>query len=156
MSNIRVVASSDIPMLAKVFVDTYDRFDVGERWTLVSAHALLSYWLDRQPDLAFLVKENDEIMGGFFAAIKPWWDGNHLVDGEIFTHPDCQGLGIGSALMKRMFEQAIERYDVKVWDMYTFRNTKHPLSWYEKLGFYEIKDWVMMTGDVRVALSKLA
>mgnify|MGYP001581110235 CR=1 FL=1 len=95
-----------------------------------------------------------KIVGGFIAGIKPWWNGNHLVDGEIFVHPEFQKKGVGNALSKIMFKRAIEKYDAKVWDTYTFRG-KFPLKWYKKLGFEEINEWTMISGDIRKALGKL-
>ena len=155
MINIRSVSEVDLSVLAQVYTKTYEAFDVGERWTEASALELLRYWFKRQPELAFLAEENGKILGGFFAAIKPWWDGVHLVDGELFVHPEHQKKGVGTLLSRRMFTEAIEKYQATVWDTYTFKNTIHPLSWYQSLGFSENKDWVMISGDLQEALLKL-
>lgn len=155
MINIRPVEDKDIEKLADIYVATYEHFDVGERWSRESAADLLRYWLKRQPDLAFLAEEDNNIVGAFFAAVKPWWDGAHLVDGELFTSPELQKRGIGSELSMRMFEEAIEKHGAKVWDTYTFRNSDHPLSWYKSLGFQEIEEWVMISGSLEEALKKL-
>lgn len=155
MINIRPVSKNDLEKLAEVYTKTYEAFDVGERWTVETALELLEYWFKRQPDLAFLAEDDQEILGGFFAAVKPWWDGVHLVDGELFVHPEHQKKSIGSLLSKKMFTEAIEKHEAKVWDTYTFKNTAHPLSWYKKQGFVENPDWVMISGDLREALEKL-
>ncbi len=155
MKTIRPVKQEDLPILAELFVKTYDHFDVGEKWNVQSALDLLQYWFNRQNDLAFLSESEGVISGAFFASVKPWWDGMHLVDGEIFVDPDLQKKGIGSKLSVVMFEQAIEKYAAKVWDTYTFRNSEHPLSWYKKMGFKEIDEWVMISGDIDEALKVL-
>lgn len=153
--NIRKVENFDLEILSEIYKNTYDVFDVGERWTKESALELLKYWLKRQPDLAFLAETDNKIVGAFFAAVKPWWDGVHLVDGELFVDPDNQKQKVGTLLSKHMFEQAIKKYDAKVWDTYTFKNSEHPLSWYKKQGFDENKDWVMISGDLKEAIRRL-
>lgn len=155
MITIRNIQPADLQVLAEVYSKTYEAFDVGEKWTPETALQLLRYWFERQPDLAFLAEEDGEILGGFFAAVKPWWDGMHLVDGELFVHPDHQKKKIGTMLSKHMFTQAFEKYQAQVWDTYTFKNTEHPLKWYKTQGFDENKDWVMISGDLKEALKRL-
>ena len=154
---IRNATELDIKHLAGVYVAVYEDFDVGEKWTHESAQALMRYWFERQPDLAFVASVPDAagIVGGFFAGIKPWWDGNHLVDGELFVHPDYQRLGIGSTLAAQMFRQAMTRYNAVVVQGCTFRNSAHPLSWYKSLGFNEDKEWTMLSGDPLTVYGKL-
>lgn len=153
--DIRLAKESDLVRLGEVYSSVYDVFDVGEKWTPETAKKLMEYWLKRQPDLFFVAEEGEQILGGFVAGIQPWWDGNHLVDGEIFVDPDYQGKGIGSRLSRTMFETAIDRYNASVWDTYTFKGPKHPLSWYKQMGFEEIEDWTMISGDIRKALKRI-
>lgn len=155
MTNIRAVQVEDLPVLAHLYVKTYDNFDVGEKWDKATALQLLTYWLKKQPDLAFLAETDGIVSGAFFAAIKPWWDGAHLIDGELFVDPGMQKRGVGSELSVRMFEEAKAKHGAKVWDTYTFRNSKHPLSWYANLGFNEIREWVMISGNLDEALKRL-
>lgn len=54
-----------------------------------------------------------------------------------------------------MFETAREKYGAVVWDTYTFRGFEHPMSWYQKLGFEEIKEWAMISGNIEEALKRL-
>lgn len=155
MIQIRTITENDLRELAHLYTKTYEAFDVGEKWTNETSLELLTYWFKRQPDLAFLAKDNNKIVGGFFAAVKPWWDGIHLIDGELFVDPEHQKQGIGTMLSKHMFTQAIEKYHATVWDTYTFKNSAHPLSWYKQQGFEENKDWVMISGNLKEALKKL-
>ncbi|MBI4176413.1 MAG: hypothetical protein HY518_04355 [Candidatus Aenigmarchaeota archaeon] len=46
-------------------------------------------------DLQIVAEYNGKPVGAFVAGIKPWWDGNHLADGEIFVHPDCAEQELG-------------------------------------------------------------
>jgi len=80
----------DLEKLSEIYSLVYEKFDIGEKWTSKTAKKLLEYWFDKQSDLAFVAEENNKIVGAFIAGIKPWLDGNHLSDGEIFVHPNYQ------------------------------------------------------------------
>lgn len=155
MVNIRPLREEDLETLAQIYTEVYESFDVGERWDKENAHKLLSDLFNNQPNLAFVVESDGKIVGAFITGIKPWWDGNHLVDGEIFVHPDYQSKGIGRELFKVVFQTAIEKYDAKVCEGNTFRKPEFPKSWYKKLGFEEVEDWVIMSGDLKKALEIL-
>lgn len=152
---IRTFDKRDLDKLAKLYCKVYDRIDVGEKWEYTSAHKLLSYWLERQPDLCFLAEYDKVIVGGFVSGVKPWWDGNHLFDGEVFVDPDHQKKGIGTELSKVMYKTAVEKYGATHFDAFTFSDREHPLSWYKKQGFNEVKNWTIISGDLRKVLKKL-
>lgn len=152
---IRIAEKEDLQQLAEVYNFTYKKFDIGEEWTVESSKKLLDYWFKRQPDLFFVAEDEDKIVGGFVTGVKPWWDGNHLVDGELFVHVDYQRKGIGTELFKIMYETALEKYSVTSFDTYTFKKTEFPLSWYKSQGFVENQDWIMIEGNVQKMFDKL-
>jgi GNAT superfamily N-acetyltransferase len=152
---IRPIRQSDLKELGRVYVASYQNVDNGEQWTPESATKLLDDWLKKQPDLAYLAEVDKKIAGGFVVGVKPWWDGNHLTDGEIFVDPDYQKYGVGTQLLKHVFETAISKYDVVAWDTFTYTDTSHPLSWYTKLGFDRINNWAMITCNPKEVLKKL-
>lgn len=142
----------DISTLAKIYVLAFR--GVGEKWTRKSASVLLKYWLRKQPDLSLVAEYNGKLAGAFVAGVKPWWNGNHLFDGEIFVHPKYQKIGIGTELMKVMFKKAIKKYNIGKWYTFTFKND-FPLKWYKSLGFRETDRWIIIAGDARKTLKKL-
>lgn len=154
-TTIRPMQKSDLQRLAEIYVKVYKKFDVGERWNIESAKRLLSYWLRRQPDLALVAEYDGKVVGAFLAGVKPWWDGNHLVDGEVFVHPDFQRKGVGKELSRAMYRLALKKYKVKSFDTTTFKKKEFPLSWYRSQGFEVNKDWVLISGDVKAVLSRL-
>lgn len=154
MISIRLAKEEDLEKLAAIYEEVFRVFDVGEEWTKEAAYKLLKYYFDRYPDLAFVAEYDGKVVGAFFADVRPWWDGDHLVDGEIFVHPDYQKRGVGTELMKIMFKTAIDKYGVVGWDAITFKG-EYPLEWYKKLGFEESKSWIVFGGDVRKVLKKL-
>lgn len=155
MISLRRIEIKDFQQLSELFTLVYTTFDVGEKWNPKAADTYLHYIYDRNPDLAFLVEEEGVIFGAALSYIKPWWDGNYLFEGEVFVHPDLQKRGIGSQLLKKLFEEAIEKYDVTNWDASTFADREFPLRWYKSLGFNEVKNWVIIRGNIREALKRL-
>jgi len=151
---IRPMAKEDLAPLAEIYTEVYRVFDVGEKWDKETAEKMLGYCFEHQPDLAFVAEYQRKPVGAFMAGVKPWWDGNHLIDGEIFIDPEYQQKGIGTKLLKTMFQTAKDKYQATVWDTYTFRG-KYPLEWYKKLGFEEIDEWIMISGDIDDVLKKL-
>ncbi len=151
---IREIKEHDLGKLSEIYAEVYRVFDIGERWTAQKARVLLRYWLKKQPDLALLAEIDREIVGGFVVGVKPWWDGNHLVDGEIFVHPDYQRKGIGAKLLEAMLERADKKYDAVRFDTFTFRDSP-ALKWYKSIGFREITEWAIIGGDVKTVLGHL-
>ncbi|MBI2013811.1 MAG: GNAT family N-acetyltransferase [Candidatus Colwellbacteria bacterium] len=154
--SIRRVKEGDLNLLAKLYCEVYDpkRHDVGEKWTEKSAHKLLKYWFDRKNKLDFLAEDDGKIVGAFFTAVKPWWNGNCLYDGEIFVAPDYQGKGVGVQLSKTLYQEAIDKYDAKYFEATTFKDS-YSLNWYKKLGFKEPDNLVFISGNLKTILEKL-
>ena len=146
---------SDLNILSEIYVEVYRVSDVGENWTKKTAYNLLNHLFNLQPDFCFVAEYKNKIVGAFVAIIKPWSDGTHLVSEEIFVDPLYQKYGIGTELTKVMFKKAIEKYNVKIVEGITFSKFKHPLSWYKSLGFREVKEWVVINGDIKRALKIL-
>lgn len=146
---IREMKSADLSELAKGYARTL--YSNDEPWTDETAYALWFDWLKRQPDLAFVSLVDTKLVGAIVIGVRPWCDGNHLVDGEIFVLPEYQKMSIGSKLLRSALEAAIVKYKPVVWETYTFRNQKFPLQWYHKLGFREIDEWVMIRAEIMSA-----
>lgn len=153
--NIRPIEEKDFPTLASIYTVAYNSLNIGENWDDKSSEKLLKHLHSEQEDLFFVAEEDGEVVGGITAPTKPWWDGIHLVDGELFVHPDYQRRGIGKKLIERLFTEAQEKYQAVSWDTFTHRVHEHPLKWYKSIGFSEIKEWVMITGNIKEVLEKL-
>jgi len=153
--SIRLMRNEDLHHLAAIYVRAFANPEMNEKWTEQAAYALLSDWLRRQPDLAFAAESDNRLVGAFVVGIRPWWDGNHLVDGELFVNLEDQGRGIARSLIHKVVLTAVEKYAPVVWESYTFRGQVFPLEWYKRLGFQEIEEWVMIRADVAKLLANL-
>ncbi len=152
---IRPISHEDLSQLASAYTQAINKLDVGEKWEDKSSYALLESWFKQQPDLAFCALYEAQLVGGFIVGIRPWWDGNHLVTGELFVQPDYQNRGIAKQLLKQTLNTAVEKYNPVIWETHTFRHQEFPLTWYKQLGFREINEWVMIQADVIELISKL-
>lgn len=155
MVKIRSVSKQDLPQLSKIYTEAYNIIKIGEHWNEPTALKLLNHLYKEQPDLFFVAEEDGILCGGIVSLVKPWWDGNHITDGELFVAPHQQGKGIGKRLIQHMFIAAQEQYQTISWDTFTHRVHEHPLTWYKSLGFEEITDWVMITGNIKKVLEKI-
>ncbi len=153
--NIRKAKKSDLDTLSEIYVKAYTKVDIDEIWTKEAAKKLLAYWLTKQSDLFFVAEYNGKIAGGFVAGIKPWWDGNHLVDGEIFVDPSFQKKGIGTELSKTLFKKALDKYNVTRYDCVTYNNHKFPLAWYKSLGLIPSDNLILISGDLKSIITEL-
>ncbi|MBI4150275.1 GNAT family N-acetyltransferase, partial [Candidatus Woesearchaeota archaeon] len=95
------------------------------------------------------------LVGAFVAGIKPWHDGNHLTDGELFVDPDYQKQGIGSLLSIAMCQKALRKYHATRFDAITFSDRDFPLTWYRDQGFKEVRNWTIISGDIKEVLHHL-
>ena len=152
---IRLVKEDDFPILAGIYTVAYNSLNIGENWDDLASERLLRHLYSEQKDLFFVAEDAGEVVGAITAPIKPWWDGNHLVDGELFVHPDHQKKGIGKKLIERLFTEAQEKHQAVSWDTFTHRVYAHPLKWDKSIGFSEIKEWVMITSNIKEVLQKL-
>lgn len=152
---IRLMQEKDLMPLSKVYTLVYKKFDIGEKWTEKTSKKLLEYWFDKQPDLAFVAELDGQIVGGFVAGIKPWWDGNHMSDGEVFVHPDYQKKALPLNFLLFFMKRPLKIIMLSVSMLTHSKRQNSPLSWYLSQGFIQNEDWTMISGDVKSILLNL-
>ena len=155
LTNLRLASKEDLESLSEVYALTYNSLNIGEKWDKNSAYKLITYLFEDQPDLFYVAEIGKRVVGGIVATVRPWWDGNHLIEGEFFIHPEYQNKGVGLKLIKQLFKSAKEKYNAVSWDTFTHTFYENPLAWYKKLGFEEIKNWTMITGNIEKVLKTI-
>jgi GNAT superfamily N-acetyltransferase len=153
---IRNAKLTDVLGMASAYVVAFKDVDPSERWTQESAEELVRFLLRSQPDLSFVAELDGEIVGGISGIAKPWWDGYHLVQTEIFLAPKGQRQGVGSALFYHFLNVAQAKYKATHMESITFKGLEFPSSWYIQLGFNDKDDWMVMFGDVKTLHQRLA
>ena len=154
-SMIRAVQSTDVPVLAKLYLQSYATRQ-EEKWDVQTCGELLSFLYQKRPDLCFVVEQDSNVVGAVFGSIKPWWDGNHLILEEIFVDPAIHGKGVGKILLKEVCEKAVSQYQATHIEAMTFRDTELPKNWYFNHGFHEINEWMPIEGSIKEVLQTLS
>ena len=159
MKNFRIEnlrSENDLDSLAEIYVDLYSNSVLKEKWTQATAKSLLMYFYKQYPDLFLVAYYEQNPVGAIMSLIKPWCDGTHLEDTEVFVDRKYQKNGIASELYKEHFNLAIRKYDAKFMEAHTyFDDNRYPLKWYEKLGFEIIDDWKIISGELNTVLKNL-
>ena len=151
---IKLIKPKDSEELAEVYVRAFKKR--REKWTKKRAKELIASYLKKQPDMVFMAQRGNKIVGGFLCLIKPWWNGNHVVETELFTDPKFQKLGIGNELFKTLLKKADKRYRATVFEGITFSNTKFPMSWYGRLGLKRVNGLMLIDGKIGPILKKIS
>ena len=153
---VRAVREGDLDELAQLYRNFYNALDdLGELWTKESAHRFVAHFYRRQPDLFYLAELGDRIVGATVAAVQPWWDGNHLVEGEIFIDSLYEDTDLSRQLLRELLVRARDKYHTVTWDTIMPTSDKHPLGSYKRIGFDELPLRAAITGDVHTVLEKL-
>lgn len=145
----RLAKQSDLPTLAKIYCSLYVNSALKENWTLESAYGLLDYFYRLNQDIFVVAEYNALPIGAIASLVKPWHDGNRLIETEAFVDQGHQKQGIGSQLFREHFDLAVEKYNVKVIEAYTYKEADgYPLNWYRKQGYDIVHDWFVINGDI--------
>lgn len=154
ISNVKQL--KDLEIIAVEYSDYYNNSVLEEKWTKKSAIKLFKYFYNQAPDLFFIAYDNENPVGVIMTCLKPWWDGMHLEDDEVFVCKEYQQKGIAKMLFKKLFEHAIEKYDATTLEAHTYEDENgFPYCWYKRLGFETIDDWKIISCDIKKIVNKL-
>lgn len=156
MLELRLATEADVKDLAVIYSLSFKSSAPDETWSVQSASSLIKFFLDAPQGIVIVATSDHNLVGGICGLIKPWWNGNRIVDTEFFVHPNYQRQDVGRRLLIRYLERAKQNYSAQEIESITFRQPDFPSSWYERMGFKEKPDWKVMTGNVEQVLKLLA
>ncbi len=146
----------DLEILATEYAKLYNNSVLQEKWTPELAKKLFEYFYDLNPKLFCVAYCEERPVGAIMSVIKPWWDGMHLEDTEIFVAKDYQKQGIGTDLYKYHYKIATEEFGATVMEAHTYADENgYPLNWYRKLGFEVVDDWKVINGNIKEILERM-
>lgn len=152
MTNIRLAIKEDLNELAKIYKDLYGESILNEDWSIEKSYGLLNFFYTLQSDIFVVAEVDEKVVGAVMSIVKPWHDGNRLIETEIFVANDYQKQGIASRLFHEHFKLAMEKYDAKVMEAHTYQEENgYPLNWYKKQGYKVIDEWYVINGDIKEA-----
>ena len=147
---------TDLDIIAEEYANYYANSVLGEKWTKEKAIELFKCFYHQNKDLFFVAYDKDQPVGVVTSVLKPWWDGNHLEDGEIFVVKKYQRQGIASQLMKALCVCAHDKYNATTLEAHTYEDENgFPLNWYKRLGFKTMDDLKIISGDIKEVIKKL-
>lgn len=153
---IRKVKLKDIKDLAHIYKELFDDADIGEFWSIESAENLLTYWYNKQQDLFFVAEEDGKAIGAVMSGVKPWFDGNRLIDTEIFVSKEYQKNNIAKKLYKIHLEEARKIYNANTIEFHTYgKEEEFPQNWYKKIGFHKDNELIIMNANVEEVLKNI-
>lgn len=151
-NKITPVTKEMLPEISECYRAAYAQ--MGEDWSAERALEFVKFKFNRYPDLAFAALVYGKPVGAIFFDIKPWYDGNRLVDGEIFVHPEYQKQGISVLLNRALYKVALEKYNCVAVESITFKNKYH-LQMYAKIGLFQDPELVFITGNLKEINEKI-
>lgn len=146
----KVSTRSDLTELATIYRRAYDRPEFGENWSAEDAERLLNFYFDLKTFVGITAFADDKIVGAFFSFIKPWHDGKHLGEGELFVDPNYQNQKIGTKLMIEMMLIA-KSNDCIAHELVAYNKVA---EWYRKIGL-ENTGLQHMSGNIDEIIKKL-
>lgn len=121
-----------------------------EDWSIGKCYGLLNFFYTLQSDIFVVAEVDGEVVGAVMSLVKPWHDGNRLIETEIFVANDYQRQGIASRLFHEHFKLAMEKYDAKIMETHTYQEENgYPLNWYKKQGYKVIDEWYVINGNIK-------
>ena len=101
---IRPMIPADLPACTDILCSVYNNDLWQCRWDHPTAEAYLSDIFHMAKFVGFVIESEGEIHGGIFAREKIWWNNSEIFVEEMFIHPELQGRGLRSMLLRRMEE----------------------------------------------------
>lgn len=96
----------DLEIIAEKYSNYYNNSVLEEKWSKESEIQLFKYFHNQAPDLFFIAYDKETPVDVIMTCLKPWWDGMHLEDGEVFVYKEYQQKGIAKMLFKKLFAQS--------------------------------------------------
>jgi len=133
MLKIRKAKKEDIIQLIKIYKRVWNNSENKENWTNEKIKRLLDFYFNYKTFIGLVAMIDNKIVGAFFSFIKPWHDGNHLGEGELFVDSDYQKQKIGTKLFFEMMKEAKRRKCI-IHELISYEKTSR---WYKKIGMKE-------------------
>ena len=156
MVEIKLAEKKDLLQCASILKNIYNNNVLREGWTEDSSNAICEFYFKINPDLFFVAKDREEVVGFTFSYIKPWADGNQLMVEELSVVESYRNQKIASKLLKTLVKTAKQKYDITCVNGTTYNGeNKMPFSWYERIGFNKVEDLFLIEGNAEDIINNL-
>jgi len=150
-----LAAAKDLPACAKIIVDIYNNNILKQGWTQKAAERICKFYYHLQPDLLFVAKRENDVVGFTFGYVKPWADGNWLMVEEISINKNNRNGGTAIKLAETLLKTAISKYKVTKVNGVTWEDEENmPYKLYKWLGFKRMDEFLVQF-DAKKLLNKI-
>lgn len=149
---VKALGQSQIEALSEIYVRAFRTRK--EKWTKKWAARLIRSYLTKQ-GTAFTACVSGKPVGAFLCRVKPWWDGNRLVETELFVDPRVQKSGVGKRLFREALMSAKNKFGVSFLEGVTFARREFPMRWYKRLGIEQSSNLIFVEGRLDTIIKNL-
>lgn len=146
MMTIRAYRQEDLGSCAEILMAVYNNPLWQCRWEKETAKTYLQDYADAAKFIGYVAEDGQQVIGAIFAHEKIWWNNSEVFIDEMFVLPECQGKGIGTALLSTLEEYVQER-GMAGFTLTTNRYAPAP-QFYKRNGFTECEPIIMMAKEI--------
>jgi len=153
---IRNMKQDDVSKCAGIVMEIYNNNILNEGWTEETSNAFVGFVFKIQPDLCFVAETDGDVIGFAIGFIKPWSNGNILMEEELSVKEKYRRKGVAKELMKETLKTVIEKYNIVSMCGTTYNEENEmPYSWYKRIGFIKSDELYIIEGEPKTILEKL-
>jgi len=156
MITFKEVQEKDLEILASLYSIIYLNIEANETWTYETALSYIQYFYHHQPDLFICAYDDDIPIGAIMSTLKPYYDGMHLSNLDIFISEDYRDQNIGKKLLEMHLELANAKYDASHIDTIINKNiSDDSLNWCRDVGLEINADLIILHSNLDNCLKRI-
>ncbi|MGL4453295.1 MAG: GNAT family N-acetyltransferase [Sarcina sp.] len=136
------ITKENIEVAAKIFMNSFNVAPWFEKWTLETGSARLSQIMRCEGSFGLVAYKHGDPCAMIVGHEEAYYDGTRFLIKEFCVDSTCKGGGIGTQTLN-YYVNELKKRDIVHISLYTMRE-KRVFNFYEKNGFKEIEDLVMM------------
>ena len=152
---IRLLKKTEIKDVATLLVETYESEVKERRWNIKYAEDYVQMMYKMCNKLCFVAIENGKIVGTTLNIIMPEFNKNILESRVLLVHPDYRRQKIGTKLITKVCEKALNDYNINEIESSIYTLTNFPITWYECIGFRTKKHYETTRANIANILNKV-
>ena len=156
MITFKEAREKDLPILASLYSVINLNIEKSETWTYETALSYMNYFYHHQPDLFICAYDEDIPIAAVMSTLKPYYDGMHLTNLELFVSEDYKDQDIEKKLLEMHLELANAKYNVRHIDTIINKNIfDDSLNWCKDVGLEINPNLVILNSNLDNCLKNI-
>lgn len=152
MITFKEINEKDFNILANIYGAISLDTRPNENWTYETSLSYIQYFYSHQPDLFICAYDDDIPIGAVMSTLKPYYDGMHLIQTEVFVSSDYEEQNIKEKLLEMHLKLASTKYHVSHINAITDNSS---LDWFNKIGLEPNSNLIVLQGSLENCLQKI-